>query len=148
MRSRRHAFLAASAAALFWAAGAAAAPTITPQTKQCDGTFVTGGATANPNPTIQAVVADVTGLRIGQAGMGASAGTTHALWRFDAGVTVAPTCAGNFTTNTYSYDDPNGSDTILLGQCVYNSPGCGIITSSVTVQNWIPLGMTVCPAGA
>lgn len=148
MRSRRYAFLAASAAAFLLAAGAAAAPTVTPQTLQCDGTYANGGNTHTPSPRVRVQVQDTTGLRIGQAGMGATAGLDHALWRFDGGVTVSQSCSSNLTTNLYTYNDPNGSDTMLLGQCDYDSPGCGAITSSVTAQGWIPAGLTVCPAAA
>lgn len=155
MRSRRLAFLAASAAALLAAAGASAAPTITPQVKQCDGSFLSGGTTANPNPTVQALVLDASGLRIGQATMGVTSGSTRALWRFDAAQDVAEascvadgtTCpiSGFCRTFNFSFSDPNNSDVMQTGSCVYDA-ACGAgQTNNGIVGGTAPLGLGSCP---
>lgn len=144
MRSRRLVFLAATAAAIFTAAGAFAAPTITPQTLQCDGTFRNGGSTNHPTPSIQALVLDPSGLRIGQAGMGLTNGSTRALWRFDVNVDVTSSCATGNQQVFYSYTDPNNSDTISLGECDYTGCAAGGLAASPQV----PLGQASCPPGA
>ncbi len=116
MSPRRLVVLPALAAAVFSAAVAAAAPTITPSTLQCDGvTYQSGGFTHTPNPSIQVTVQDATGLRIGQATMGVDGHgiDQQALWRFDSGRHrrahlrgCSGACAGNAClTYTYTYND-------------------------------------------
>jgi hypothetical protein len=148
MRSRRLAVLAALAAAALAAAGAGAAPLILPQTQQCDGSFATGGSTHRPNPAVQAIVQDATGLRVGQATMGATnKGFTYALWRFDSGVTVSDAgCSSDIQTYDYTYQDSNGSPSMLVGECVYDtSAGCGP-AASLRSSPMVPLGLSACPA--
>jgi hypothetical protein len=141
---RRLAVITALAASLFAAAGASAAPVLVPATLQCDGvTYLSGGNTHTPTPTVQVTVQDSTGLRIGQQPMGVTGlGETRELWKFDAGVTVSNACPSGNEVYTYVYNDPNTSDAMVVGQCVYS--GCGGTVLLSTVQK--PLGQTVCPA--
>jgi hypothetical protein len=130
-------------AAAFFAAGAASAVNISPQTMQCDGTFQSGGNTHARNPSIQIAMQSTTfdagGIRINGApstktGMGAlpNYGATFALWRFDtsaSNITVALSCysdsvhcptSGNCWDYQYQYFDVNHSTTVVLGDCVYD----------------------------
>ncbi len=147
MVSRRLAFISAAAAALFAAAGASAT-TLNPQVLQCDGTFKAGGNTHMPLPSIQVAVQDSVGLRIGKAGMGVGgSGATRALWRFDNSVDVSSTCAAGIADYVYAYNDPDGSDTMFVGECKYSAT-CGGAVGALSSSPQIPLGQTICPAGA
>lgn len=162
MVKRRRAVLAALSALLVSAGRAVAlGPTITPQVSQCDGTYQSGTFTHAPASQvhIQAAVQSATGLRMTPGGtrMGTGGnGNTNALWRFDddtSNVDVTLSCAVNFfscpnhgrcATFEYKYTDSNGSDPMIIGDCVYDSD----CTSTFTVVNALsraPLGGS-CPA--
>jgi hypothetical protein len=162
MIDRRLALIAAVAAALFTAAGSSAAPTITPEVVQCDGTYLTGTGTHAPYTMpikVQAVVSDSSGLRIGAASLSTGTrmgipGAAMALWRFDSDVantSTTVTCAlgagcgsGACVTYQYNYNDDH-SEGVDIGNCVYKSTGCATgVSNGGLFSSRVPLG-GACP---
>ena len=139
MRSRRPAVLLPALAAALFAASAFASPSVTPKILQCDGTYRPGGSTRHPGPTIRVDVQDPSGLRIGQAPMGATdKNATRALWRFDESVNISTdSVSGNYI---WTYATQNDSPAMVVGECKYS--GSTLISS----PQQIPLGMTACPS--
>lgn len=131
------------------AAGASSAPTLTPSTLQCDGSYAAGGNTHTSTPTIRVSIEDASvGLRVGQARMGSIAGQTRALWRFDnTSVNVSSNCSTSATftsTYTYTYSDPNESSPMIVGRCLYTGASCAAATT-LNASPQIPIGSASCP---
>lgn len=149
MAHRRSVLLALLASALLSAAGASASPIMSPEIQQCDGTtYLQGSSTHHPNPTVRLNIQDPVGLRVGTARMGiTAAGTTRAMWRFDATVTVSSSaCSASAINYYYTYRDANGSDAMNVGQCVYNTGAtCTSATATLSSSPQVPIGFA-CPA--
>lgn len=149
MAHRRSAFPAILASALLAAAGASASPVMNPEIQQCDGTtFLLGPDTHHPNPTVRVSIQDPVGLRVGTARMGlTTGGTSRALWRFDTTVDVTRSaCASSNIDYFYTYQDPNGSDAMTVGHCVYNTGAtCTSATATLSSSPQVPIGFA-CPA--
>lgn len=149
MAHRRYAFPAILASALFAAAGASASPIMNPEIQQCDGTtFLLGPNTHTPNPTVRLSIQDPVGLRVGTSRMGlTTGGTTRALWRFDAAVDVSRSaCASSTIDYFYTYQDPNNSDPMTVGHCVYKTGAtCTTATATLNSSPQVPIGFA-CPA--
>lgn len=154
------ALLALSAAACALPA-AAADPSVTILTEQCDGTYASGASTRRPNPGVRAELQSATGLKIGQRRLSIHPSTTRALWRFDGDYQVQ--ISSCFTTGcsvgagcrtwTYLYVSTlgNTSATLETGKCTYRDPGntsCASLTQLYAgADNQAPVQIAAsCPA--
>jgi len=121
----------------------ALAPTLTPKSLQCDGSFAIGATTNHPTPTVRVEMQSTTpGLKIGQRRLSVlPAPSTAALWRFDGNFSVTVSscytggCTGGDSCKTWSwtYNDTNGSAILRTGQCTYRD------TAGVTCANTMAL---------
>lgn len=159
MRPSRPGPIAFAAALLLAAASVASAnPSIQPQVLQCDGTYGNGVNTHIPASllTVRAQVQDPVGLRLGKARMGIVApASTRGLWRFDSGLAASRTaCVANGATCPtngfcatwqWTYTDPNNSDVMHTGSCVYDS-NCPTSSTGTLVSGTPPIGLAACPA--
>lgn len=157
---------AAFAAGLFLAplTASASTPTLSPKVLQCDGSFQTGTATSHPTPTVSVDEQSAfPGLKIGQARISVTNGTTAALWRFDGnfdltvsacftGVANGCTAGDSCRTWTWMYNDPNNTNPVMVGRCTYRetiNTLCDqpmvLYAGTITNQNVVPLA-AACPA--
>lgn len=151
-RRLRLAVLASAVALTLAPVRARATATFSSTVLQCDGTYQAVSTTLHPTPLVQVNLQETAGLRVGRQRMGVGInGATHALWRFDANANATQSCyAGCSTTNcvevVYKYTDPNGTDPMVVGDCVYDDPvGNCSGSGGLYTSPQIPLGLGACP---
>ncbi len=145
-------------AALLAASPSRAATTFAPETLQCDGTYAAGSTTRHPTPVLRVSISDPVGLKIGQDRLGIVPTSTRALWRMDSGVAITSSVAtGAIDCNPFpdedrvsyhwDYTDPNGSQLLRVGTCVYDGDCSGGFTLNGGLSR-VPLSLGACPGAA